>query len=132
MERSKWAAPVVPVVTRYGKVRVCGDFKVTINPVLEMDPLPKTEDIFANLSPRRKFSKIDRSEAYLQMEVSDDSKELLTINTHKGLFQYNRLVYGVTSAPSGREPRTRDFREFPTSSVTWTISSLPDARTRNI
>ena len=83
-------------------MRVCGDFKVTINPVLEMDPLPKTEDIFANLSPGRQFSKIDLSEAYLQMEVSVDSKELLTINTHKGIFLYNHLVYGVTSAPSGR------------------------------
>ena len=100
VERSKWATPIVPVVKRNGNVRLCGDFKVTINPVLEMDPLPKIEDTFANLSPGRTFSKIDLSEAYLQMEVSDDSKELLTINTHKGLFQYNRLVYFVASAPS--------------------------------
>ena len=33
------------------------------------------------------------------MLVDEDSKEFLTINTHKGLFRYNRLPYGVASAP---------------------------------
>ncbi|CAF4638013.1 unnamed protein product, partial [Rotaria sp. Silwood2] len=46
------------------------------------------------------FSKIDFSEAYLQVELDDDSKELLVINTHKGLFRFNRLPFGVASAPS--------------------------------
>ncbi|XP_053728751.1 uncharacterized protein K02A2.6-like [Synchiropus splendidus] len=47
-----------------------------------------------------KFSKIDLAQAYLQMEVEESSREFLTINTHKGLFQYNRLVFGVASAPA--------------------------------
>ena len=33
------------------------------------------------------------------MLVDENSKEFLTINTHKGLFRYNRLPYGVASAP---------------------------------
>ena len=33
------------------------------------------------------------------MDVDEDSKELLTINTHKGLFRYNRLPFGVKTAP---------------------------------
>lgn len=33
--------------------------------------------------------------AYKQLEVNDKSKELLTINTHLGLFKYNRLTYGI-------------------------------------
>lgn len=48
----------------------------------------------------QKFSKIDLRQAYLQMELAEESKKLLTINTHKGLFQYNRLVFGVASAPA--------------------------------
>lgn len=34
------------------------------------------------------------------MELEESSKKYLTINTHKGLFQYNRLVFGVASAPA--------------------------------
>ena len=45
------------------------------------------------------FTELDLSHAYEQMLVDDDSKEFLTINTHKGLFRYNRFPYGVSSAP---------------------------------
>ena len=36
----------------------------------------------------------------MQLEVDEDSEELLTINTHKGLFRYYCLPFGVKSAPS--------------------------------
>ena len=39
------------------------------------------------------------SQAYLQLHLDDKSAELATINTHKGLFKYNRLPFGVGSAP---------------------------------
>lgn len=32
--------------------------------------------------------------------MEKDSNKYLTINTHMGLFQYNRLVFGITSAPA--------------------------------
>ena len=32
--------------------------------------------------------------------MEEDSKKYLAINTHMGLFQYNRLVFGLTSAPA--------------------------------
>ena len=39
------------------------------------------------------------SQAYQQLQLDDESKRYTTINTHKGLFQYNRLPYGISSAP---------------------------------
>ena len=103
VEYSQWASGVVPVAKRETKdVRLCGDYKVTISPVLREDkyPLPCIEDMFAKMAGGKRFSKIDLKNAYLQMEVEEDSKKYLTINTHKGLFMYNRLLFGIKTAPS--------------------------------
>lgn len=102
VDYSEWATPVVPVLKKGGDVRLCGDFKVTINPVIEVDqhPLPRIEDLFCALQNGVRYSKLDLSEAYTQVCVDESSKELLTLSTHKGLFRSNRLFYGIASAPS--------------------------------
>ena len=99
---SEWATPVVPVVKPNGQVRLCGDFKVTVNPQLHVDqhPLPLIDEIFASLSGGKQFSKLDLKAAYTQMCMDEDSKPLLTLNTHLGLYRLNRLPYGVASAPA--------------------------------
>jgi predicted aspartyl protease len=98
---SEWAAPIV-VVPKDGNIRICGDYKVTINPVLDIDihPLPKPEELFASLGGGKRFSKINLSQAYQQLRLEENSKTLLTINTHKGLYRYTRLPFGVASAPA--------------------------------
>ncbi|XP_062698486.1 uncharacterized protein K02A2.6-like [Aedes albopictus] len=98
---SDWAAPIVVVKKPGGKVRVCADYSTGLNAALESNnyPLPTPEEIFSKVSGSRIFSIIDLSDAYLQVEVDDESKKLLTINTHRGLFRFNRLAPGVKSAP---------------------------------
>ncbi|KHN82203.1 Uncharacterized protein K02A2.6, partial [Toxocara canis] len=66
---------------------------------LSKHPLPVPDDIFATLNGGRIFTKLDLSDAYLQAELDDESKKLCTINTHRGLYQYQRLPFGVKSAP---------------------------------
>ena len=99
---SEWATPIVPVVKSDGNVRVCGDYKLTANKVsnTEMYPLPKIEEIFASLSGGQTFSKLDLSHAYLQVPLAEESQKYLVINTHKGLYAYKRLPFGVASAPA--------------------------------
>ena len=46
------------------------------------------------------FTKIDLSQAYLQLELTPESRKYPTINTHLGLYQYKRLTFGVSSAVS--------------------------------
>lgn len=70
-------------------VRFCGDYEVTIN---QLAPLPRIEDLFASLAGGRSFSKLDLAHAYQQVPLEEDSKEFVTINTHKGLCRYNQLV----------------------------------------
>lgn len=102
IEFSEWAAPIVPVLKKDGSIRICGDYKVTINQASQVDsyPLPRIDDLFASLSGGKKFSKLDLAHAYQQIPLDDASKKLVAINTHKGLFQYNRLPFGVSAAPS--------------------------------
>ena len=101
VEFSEWAAPIVPVAKPNGTVRICGDYKLTVNQVTKLDnyPIPKTEDLLATLGGGEKFTKLDMSQAYQQMTLDEESRKFTTINTHKGLFQYNRLPFGVSTAP---------------------------------
>ena len=62
-------------------------------------PIPKLDDLYTKLAGGKTFTELDLSHAYKQMLVDENSKEFLTINTHKGLYRYNRLPYGVASAP---------------------------------
>ncbi|GFS02161.1 Pol polyprotein [Elysia marginata] len=100
VSHSDWATPIVPVLKKSGDVRVCGNFKVTINPVLKAEQytLPRLDDMMASLDQGKKFSKIDLRQAYFQLPLTDKSKHLTTINTSKGLS--NRLVFGITSVPA--------------------------------
>ena len=100
VKRSEWATPLVIVSKRNDKLRVCGDFKVTINQCVKIKiySLPTTEDIFERLAGGNIFTRLDLSQVYLQLPV-DDSKDLLVINTSKGLFRYKYLPYGVSVAP---------------------------------
>ena len=97
---SDWASPIVPVSKADGTIRTCGDYKVFVNKAAIIDtyPVPKTEDLLAQINGGTKFTKIDLSQAYQQFEIDNPTKKLLAINMHKGLFTPNRLQFGVHAA----------------------------------
>ncbi|XP_049273354.1 uncharacterized protein LOC125759110 [Rhipicephalus sanguineus] len=99
---AEWATPVVPVAKKNGDIRLRGDFKLTVNPATrtEQYPLPKIEDIFATLAGGEVFSTLDLRNAYNQLPLDDDAKKIAVLNTHKGLFCYNRLAFAIASAPA--------------------------------
>ena len=102
VQHSDWASPIIAVLKPDKQsVRICGDFKQTVNSVSKLDryPIPKIEDLFAKLSKGKRYTKLDLSQTYLQVPLDEESKKLLVVNTPKGLFRYTRLPYGVSSAP---------------------------------
>ncbi|XP_052896596.1 uncharacterized protein K02A2.6-like [Anopheles moucheti] len=102
VDYSEWAAPIVVVRKGNGSIRICGDYSTGLNSALQSYeyPLPLPDDIFAKLAQCRFFSKIDLSDAFLQVEIDAKYRPLLTINTHRGLYHYNRLPPGVKIAPA--------------------------------
>ena len=62
--------------------------------------MPNVDDMFATLAKGKIFSKLDLSQAYLQLQLVDASMPYATINTHKGLYSFTRLPFGVASAPA--------------------------------
>ena len=99
--RSEWATPIVPVLKADGTVRICGDYRLTINPVLKPSSytLPTMEHLCSDFANAQVFSKIDLRDAFQQCELDEESRNLTTINTHKGLFRYKRLCFGIANAP---------------------------------
>jgi hypothetical protein len=99
--QTDWASPIVVVPKADKSVRICGDYKVTLNQSVddEQYPLPTTQDLYAALAGSKVFTKLDLSHAYAQMNVDKESQKYLTINTHKGLYSYTKLPYGVKSSP---------------------------------
>jgi len=121
---SKWASPIVPVLKSDGSVRICGDYKSTFNQAAVVDqyPIPKVEDLLAEMSGGKQWSKLDLTSAYMQLELDEDSKDYTTINTHRGLYRYNRLPFGISSAPA----IFQNFLENLLKSIPFVVVRLDD------
>ncbi|UYV74750.1 K02A2.6-like, partial [Cordylochernes scorpioides] len=97
---SDWSTPLVTVIKSNGELRLCGDFKNTLNNCIEDEkyPLPTIETMLGNLGGNKIFTKLDLSSAYHQIEMDEASKNLLVVSTHRGLYRYNRLPFGISPA----------------------------------
>ena len=98
LQFSDWAASIVPVLKAdKHSVRLCVDFKMTVNTAAKVDhyPIPRIEDLFVKLNGGKKFSKLDSSQTYNQLVLDNNLKKLVVINTHQGLFQFNHLPFGI-------------------------------------
>ena len=62
-------------------------------------PISNINDLFTKLTGRVMYTKLDLSHAYQHVVLDEESRKLTTINTSKGLFEYERLPYRVGSSP---------------------------------
>ena len=104
---SEWVTRIVPVFKSNGNIRICGDFKLTVNQfiIIGKYPLHTIDQIFTVLQEGNSFSELDLTHAYMQFPVDESSLHLLTIVTHKGLYRYKKLPEGIAIAPSDVQKR---------------------------
>lgn len=102
IELNVWEASVVYVKKKSVETRVCAYFSTGSNKAIKDYHylLPNPEKIFTKLNGDKVFSKIDLSEAYLQIPAEEESTKILCINTHKELYIFNRLPFGIKVALS--------------------------------
>jgi len=84
-----------------GSNGVCVDFrklnKVTI---FDPEPMPQARDIFGELSGSQYFSKFDFCKGYWQVPMREEDKDLTTFVTHRGLFRFTVMPFGLVNAPA--------------------------------
>ena len=103
---NEWGTPVVPVRKALlpgqekAKLRVCGDYAVTVNSQLETHrhPIPRPEDLMQKLGGGYGFTKIDLADAYNQIKLAPESQKRLALSTHRGILLQKRLPFEITSA----------------------------------
>ena len=96
-----WASPIVTIFKQDGSLRLCADFSSTVNKHLLPinSPLITIDEAITSVGSAKVFSKLDLSQAFLQLPVQSSSRKYLVINTPEGLFQFNYLPFGLTASP---------------------------------
>lgn len=97
---TEWCAPMVPVIKRNGSIRICVDLKQLNRAVVrEKYVLPVLEDILPKLSGASVFSSLDAASGFWAIPLDPDCSKLTTFITPFGRFCFQRLPFGITSAP---------------------------------
>ena len=107
-----WCAGMVVVKKKSGGVRICVDLKPLNKCVIrERHPLPRVDDTLAQLTGAAIFSKLDANSGFWQIPLSEESKLLTTFITPFGRYCYNKLPFGITSAPEHFQRRMNSLLE---------------------
>lgn len=100
--KSPWSSPVVLVKKPDGSHRFCIDYR-KLNSATKSDvyPLPRIADALDTLGTAKPqyFSTLDLQSGYWQVEMDESSKEYTAFTTHCGLYEYNRMPFGLKNAP---------------------------------
>ena len=97
---TEWCAGMVVVPKTNGRVRICVDLtRLNESVKRERHPLPAVDQILAQLAGAKLFTKLDANSGFWQVPLAPASSLLTTFITPFGRYRFNRLPFGITSAP---------------------------------
>ena len=99
--QSNYASPIVLVRKKNGALRMCLDYR-QLNVKVKRDsyPLPRIDESLDVLGGAKYFSTMDLASAYNQVEVHPADRHKAAFTTPLGLFEYNRMPFGLGGAPA--------------------------------
>ena len=109
-EPTDWCAGLVVVPKPNGRVRICVDLtKLNQNVRQEQHILPSVEQTLVQLGGATVFSKLDANSGFWQIMLTKEFARLTTFITPFGRYCFNRLPFGITSAPEHFQRRMSDI-----------------------
>jgi hypothetical protein len=98
---SPWSSPVVLIPRPDGSIRFCVDYR-KLNAVTERDSyaLPRIDDCLDSLGGARYFTTLDANYGYWQIGVNPADRDKTTFTSHRGLYRFKRMPFGLMSAPA--------------------------------
>lgn len=98
---SPYSAAVLFVQKKDGTLRMCVDYRGLNNvTVKDRYPLPRIDDLIDRLHGAIVFSSLDLQSGYHQIRIADEDVHKTAFTTHKGLFEYRVMPFGLCNAPS--------------------------------
>ena len=99
-EPTDWVGALHVVYGDNGKVRVCLDPK-HLNEAIKREhfKLPTREEIMSEFAGATVFSTLDATKGFWQLKLNKQSLVMCTFIIPFGRFRYNRLPFGISSAP---------------------------------
>ena len=98
---SPWASGVVIVPKPDRTIRFCVDYR-KLNAVSKMDayPLPRVDEMLEKVASAKYISTLDLTKGYWQIPLERSSIEKTAFITHRGLFEFLVMPFGLKTAPA--------------------------------
>ncbi|GKT33267.1 hypothetical protein ADUPG1_007232 [Aduncisulcus paluster] len=98
--KSPYSAPMTFAPKPGGDIRICIDYRL-LNKSIEDDAftVPSQKELFRALEGKRFFAAIDLQSGYYNVDIEEKSRPLTAFSTPLGGFQWNRMPFGLKTAP---------------------------------